>query len=352
MPTNRLVKLTTPGHLLLEEKEMPTAGEGEYVVRIASVGVCGSDIHYFEHGRIGNFIVESPLVLGHEASGVIVSAGPGADPKRVGRRVAIEPGVPCLHCDQCRHGRYNLCPYVKFLATPPINGAFCDYIVHNGYFLYDVPDELSDDEAALCEPLSVGIWANQKAKVQPGDTVLVTGAGPIGLLAAQVARERGARVIVSDIVPARRQAAENLGFEEVHDPSTTPFQEAGISPDVLLECTGVAEVVLAASRIVAPAGRVVLVGMSPDPDQLLPVSVLQTKEISLTGTFRYANTYPTAIDLLERKRIRLDPIITGRYGLDKVLEALTASRKDPSYIKPMVVPSLTTREGTTPQATK
>jgi L-iditol 2-dehydrogenase len=342
MPINRLVKLTTPGHLLLEEQEMPTAGQDEYVVKIASVGVCGSDIHYFEHGRIGNFIVESPLVLGHEASGVIVSAGPGADPARVGQRVAIEPGVPCLHCDQCRAGRYNLCPDVKFLATPPINGAFCDYIVHNGYFLYGVPDELSDDEAALCEPISVGIWANQKAGVQPGDTVLVTGAGPIGLLAAQVARERGARVIVSDIVPARRQAAKSLGFQEVHDPNSTPFQNASLAPNVLLECTGVSQVVLEASRIVAPAGRIVLVGMSPEPDQVLPVAILQTREISLTGTFRYANTYPTAIDLLVRKRIRLDPIITGRYALEQVAEALTISREDPSFIKPMVIPSLET----------
>jgi len=285
-------------------------------------------------------VVEAPLVLGHESSGVIVEAGPEADPNRVGRRVAIEPGVPCGHCEQCRSGRYNLCRDVKFLATPPVDGAFCDYIAHDQHFVYDVPDSLSDDEAALCEPLSVGIWASHKASVEPDDRVLVTGCGPIGLLAAQVARERGGRVIVSDIVPERLEVAKSLGFEELHDPRAVLLEDSGIEVDVLIECTGVTGVVRGGIGVLAPAGRAVLVGMAPEAQQMLPIASIQTGEILLAGTFRYANTYPTALDLLLRKRVDVGPLIGGRYGLSRVADALNASEQDPSRIKPMVVPSL------------
>lgn len=340
MEVNRRVKLLSPGQLVTVEETPPVPGPGEYLIKVSAVGVCGSDVHYFEHGRIGNFVVKAPLVLGHESSGVIVGSGLGADESRIGRRVAIEPGVPCGHCGQCRSGQYNLCRGVKFLATPPVDGAFSDYIVHSQYFVHDVPEGLSDDEAALCEPLSVGIWANVKASVEPGDHVLVTGCGPIGLLAAQVARERGGTVTVSDIVPERLEVAKTLGFEELHDPKTAPLEESGIKADVLLECTGVAGVVRGGIAVLAPAGRAVLVGMAPEAEQVLPVASIQSEEVLLTGTFRYANTYPTAIDLLVRKRVDVGPLIEGHYGLSQVPEALTASRRDPSRIKPMVVPAL------------
>jgi len=340
MEMNRSVKLLSPGRLAIVEESRPIPGPDEYLIKVSSVGVCGSDVHYFEHGRIANFVVKAPLVLGHESSGVIVGSGPGTDPNRVGRRVAIEPGVPCGHCKQCRSGRYNLCKDVKFLATPPVDGAFSDYIVHSQHFVYDVPDGLNDDEAALCEPLSVGIWANLKGSVEPSDHVLVTGCGPIGLLAAQVARERGGKVTVSDIVPERLEVAKTLGFESLHDPDTAPLEESGIKADVLIECTGVAGVVRAGISVLVPAGRAVLVGMAPETDQMLPVASIQSEEILLTGTFRYANTYPTAIDMLVRKRVDVGPLVGGHFGLSQVSEALTASRRDPSQIKPMVVPSL------------
>ena len=340
MTSNRRVKLVDIGKLIVESEDIPVPGENEYLVKISSVGVCGSDVHYFEHGRIGNFVVESPLVLGHEASGVIVEAGPGADQDRVGNRVAIEPGVPCGRCMQCRMGRYNLCPSVRFLATPPIDGAFSDYIVHNGDFLYDIPDGMSDDQAALCEPLSVGIWANRRAHVSPGDRILVTGCGPIGLMVAQVSRARGARVILSDIIPSRLNAARTLGFDELHDAASAPIEESGITADVLMECTGVADVAFRSISVLAPAGRAVLVGMSPEKDQALPVATIQVREIVLTGVFRYANTYPVAIELFERGMIQIDPLVGAKYGLDDVAAALRASREDPACIKPMVVPSL------------
>ncbi len=340
MVLNRRAKLVDVGRVVVESEEVPVPGHSEYLVQVSAVGVCGSDVHYFEHGKIGSFVVKSPLVLGHEASGVIVGAGPDADQNRVGRRVAIEPGVPCGRCQQCRRGRYNLCPEVRFLATPPIDGAFADYIVHNGDFLHDVSDTVDDVEAALCEPLSVGIWANRRVGVTCSDRVLVTGCGPIGLMVAQVARECGARVILSDVVQSRLEVAKELGFEELHSATSAPIDESEIAVDVLMECTGVADVASRGIKTLTPAGRAVLIGMGPDETQALPVAVIQAKEIVLTGVFRYANTYPTAIGLLERGRIQVGPIAGTKYSLDDTAAALRASREDPSCIKPLVVPSL------------
>src|SRR6202165_5479662 len=181
-----------PHDLRVEQRPIPTPSEGEVLVRILSVGVCGSDVHYYEHGRIGDFVVRSPLVLGHESSGKIVEVGKGVLPARVGQRVAIEPGEPCGRCGQCRTGRYNLCPNIRFHGTPPVDGTLSEFVAVKSELAYTVPDEISDNAAALLEPLSVGIWANRKAGTQVGTSLLIAGAGPIGLVAAQVARGVGA----------------------------------------------------------------------------------------------------------------------------------------------------------------
>ncbi|TMG23961.1 MAG: NAD(P)-dependent alcohol dehydrogenase, partial [Chloroflexi bacterium] len=151
--------LYAPRDLRIEQRPVPTPSEGEVLVRILSVGVCGSDVHYYEHGRIGDFVVRSPLVLGHESSGQIVEVGQGVSRARVGERVAIEPGEPCGRCDQCRSGRYNLCPHIRFHGTPPVDGTLSEFVAVKSDLAYKVPDEISDNAAALLEPLSVGIWA-------------------------------------------------------------------------------------------------------------------------------------------------------------------------------------------------
>ena len=305
------------------------------------MGVCGSDVHYFEHGRIGKYVVEKPLVLGHEAAGVIVAAGPDCDRGRVGKRVAIEPGVPCGRCPQCRAGAYNLCPDILFFATPPVDGAFCDYLVHDGDFLFDVPDTLPAEVAALCEPLSVGIWASAKADVRPGDRVLVTGCGPIGLLAAEVARARGAEVALCDSLPERLQVARGLGFHEVVEAGALPGgSRLPIAPTVLIECTGAPPAVHAGLRSLEPGGRAVLVGSGPVEDLTLPVSSIQTRELHVTGVFRYANTYPVAIGMLAGGSIAVEPFLGATFPLDQTATALHASKADPRCIKPMVIPSL------------
>jgi L-iditol 2-dehydrogenase len=336
----RAAVLRGVGDVAVEERPVPEAGPGEVVVRVASVGVCGSDTHYYEHGRIGRFVVDSPLVLGHEAAGEVAALGAGVTSLAVGQRVSVEPGVPDLTCPQCLAGRYNLCPGMRFFATPPIDGAFAEYVVVHAAFAHPVPDTISDDAAALLEPLSVGIWACRKGQVGAGSRVLVTGAGPIGLVSVQVARAFGAtEIVVSDVNPARLALARELGATDVVDARTTRVTDRPHPPEVLLECSGHPAATIEAIRALDRAGRAVLVGMGGD-ELALPLSVVQERELEVTGTFRYANTWPTAIALVAGGRVDLDRLVTGTYGLDRAADALTAGRRDPQSVKVVVHPQL------------
>ena len=333
----RVSVLNGPGDVAVVDRPVPRPGPAEVLVRVASVGVCGSDTHYYEHGRIGSYVVEQPLVLGHEASGVVTEVGEGVPADRVGQRVSIEPGVPDLTCEQCLAGRYNLCPDMRFFATPPIDGAFAEYVVVHEAFAHPVPDVIGDDAAALLEPLSVGIWACSKAKVSAGARVLVTGAGPIGLVALQCALAFGATdVAVSDVNPARLALARELGATAVVD-AREGLAGLGRPPQVLLECSGHPPAIGEAIRALDRAGRGVLVGMGGD-EIPLPLSTVQERELELTGTFRYANTWPTAIALVAAGRVDVDRLVTGTYRLDQAEEALTASRRDPASVKVVVRP--------------
>jgi L-iditol 2-dehydrogenase len=337
---NLAAVLHAPGDIRLEERERPEPGPLDVVVEIRSVGVCGSDVHYYEHGRIGSFVVESPLVLGHESMGVVVGRGERARRHEVGTRVALEPGVPCGRCRECRHGRYNLCPDVVFFATPPIDGAFARYVVIHEDFAYALPDAVADDEGALLEPLSVGLWACWKGGVGAGSSVLVTGAGPIGQLAMQVARALGAaEVTVTDVNPHRLDVARRGGATRVLDVREAPLAEAGVEADVLLECSGHPASLADGIRALRPAGVAVAVGMGPEEDATVPMAAIQAREITLTGTFRYANTYPAALALVADGRVDLRAIVTGHFPLEEAEAALRAGREDPESIKPMVVPA-------------
>jgi L-iditol 2-dehydrogenase len=334
----RAAVLREPGDVVIEERPIPQAGPGEVVVRVRAVGVCGSDTHYYEHGRIGRFVVEAPLVLGHEAAGEVTDLGPGVTKLAVGQRVSIEPGVPDLTCGQCLAGRYNLCPNMRFFGTPPVDGAFAEYVVVHEAFAHPVPASVGDDAAALLEPLSVGIWACMKARVTAGSRVLITGAGPIGLVSVQAALAFGAtEVVVSDVNPARLALAKELGATMVIDAREASVTDLHRSPEVLLECSGHPPAIGEAIRALDRAGRAVLVGMGGD-EIVLPLSVIQERELKLTGTFRYAGTWPRAIALIASGRINLDRLVTGTYRLDQAQEALTAGRRDQQSVKVVVHP--------------
>ena len=334
--TMRAAVLNSPGEVTLETRPVPEPGPGEVLVRVASVGTCGSDVHYYEHGSIGDFVMRSPLVLGHEPSGVVAATGAGVDPSRTGQRVALEPGVPCSRCEQCKLGRYNLCPEMRFFGTPPIDGAFREYVTLRADFAHPIPDAMSDDTAGLLEPLSVAVWACRKARVTAGSKVLITGAGPIGLVAAQVARAFGAtEIMVTDVNRHRLDAAAAMGATATVDVSGADLADSGYVPDVLLECSGNPAATTAAIRRIGRAGRVVLTGMGGD-ELTLPMSRVQGFELEVTGTFRYASTWPTAISLVEHGAVTLDALVTHRFGLDEVERALTIAAEDSTTIKPVV----------------
>jgi L-iditol 2-dehydrogenase len=336
--TNRAAVLVRPREIVIERRPVPTPAPREVLVEVASVGVCGSDVHWYAHGRIGDLVARSPLVLGHECAGRVAAVGSEVTKHAVGARVCLEPGVPCGRCRECRAGRYNLCVDVAFFATPPIDGAFAEFVTIHEDFAFALPDGMSDDVGALMEPLSVGIWACRKAGITAGDRVLVSGAGPIGLLAMQVSKAFGATdVAVSDVNEHRLSAAERMGATRV----LRAGDDAPGEVDALIECSGHPAALVAGIEALRPAGTAVLVGMGPKPTAEIPLSLVQNRELWLTGTFRYANTYPAAIQLAATGRVDVAALITGHYGLDDTETALLAGRNDAASIKVMVHPGTT-----------
>jgi L-iditol 2-dehydrogenase len=329
--------LLTTRQVVMKELAVPTLDPDQVLVRVAAVGVCGSDVHYYEHGRIGPYVVESPLILGHELSGQIEAVGAAVDPRRVGDRVAVEPQRPCRVCLQCKSGHYNLCPDMKFFATPPIDGAFVEFVAIQSDFAHTIPDAVTYEAAALMEPLSVGIWACQRAQVGPGSRVLVAGAGPIGVIVAQTARAFGAtEIIVSDVDAGRRDFALAHGATRVLDPQEVSVE--GLDVDAFVDASGVAQAVRSGILAVRPAGHVILVGLGNDNLEL-PVSYIQNREIWLSGVFRYANTWPLAIDLVASGRVDLDVLVTGKFPLADAEAALNAG-KESGAMKSIVYPGL------------
>ena len=325
--------LTAANRLHIENRPAPGLGPGDVLVQVEAVGICGSDVHYYEHGRIGAFVIDAPMVIGHEAAGTIVAIGSDVPHRTIGQRVALEPGVPCRDCAQCFAGRYNLCRDVVFFATPPVDGAIAQRVAIDAAFAHPVPEGLTFEQAAMAEPVSVGVWAAQRAGLTAGDRVLVTGGGPIGLLAAQVARAFGAVcVTVSDLSDYRLSVARDLGVtaHRVGEPFDQEY-------DVLLECSGVQAAVTAGMAALAPAGRAVLIGMGADAVSI-DVPLVQARELTITGTFRYANTYPLALRLIAAGAVLVDKIITHRFGIAETEAALTLARRDARSLKAVVYP--------------
>jgi L-iditol 2-dehydrogenase len=316
----RTAVLAEPGRLTVEDRPRPDPAPDEVLVAVGEVGICGSDLHYYEHGRIGDYVVEEPLVLGHESAGEVVEVGANVPDERVGERVALEPGVPCRRCEYCKRGEYNLCPDVTFMATPPDDGALAEYVAWPADFAHRLPDGVSVREGALCEPLSVGVHAARRGDVGVGDSVLVTGAGPIGLLAADAARAAGAtEVLVADVVDAKRRRAVERGADATIDPrdgdlveavaaetggkGTAGEASAGDGADVVIEASGAESAIRSSLDAVRRGGTVVLVGLADAAEVPLDVLELVDAELDVRGSFRYRNTYPAAIELLANDEI-------------------------------------------------
>lgn len=328
--------LVAPHRIDLRERPVPTPRPDEVLVQVTAVGVCGSDVHFYRDGHLGEWVVEEPLVLGHECGGTIVAVGSGVDPGRVGHRVSVEPQRPSAGSRETLRGDYNLDPHMSFYAIPGTDGAFQQYVTIQDHFAHAIPDGVSDHAAALMEPLSVAIATARKAGFAPGQRVLITGAGPVGFAVAQVARAYGvAEVVVSDVASARRDSALRFGATTVFDPMTGNTRDLA-DVDAYVDASGAAPAVRTGIAAVRPGGRVVLVGMGL-PEIPLPITTIQNRELIVTGVFRYANTWPTAISLVARGIVDLDRMVTGIYGLADVQAALE-STADPNSLKAIVEP--------------
>ena len=326
--TMRAVVLYKPHDLRIEERPIPTISADEVLVRVRTVGVCGSDVHYWHLGRIGPVVVEAPLILGHECAGELIEVGANVAHLHIGDRVALEPGVPCGRCGFCRAGQYNLCPDVVFFATPPVDGAFCEYVAHSADFTFKLPEGVTFEQGAMCEPLSVGIHAVRRAGIGLGDSVLITGAGTIGLMTLMAARAAGATTtVITDVRPNRLELARELGATAAADVRSEDALALvqgltrGRGVDKVIECTGVSSAMLTGLEALKRGGTAVWVGMTDDAYTIPAVNTIR-KELDIRGIFRYRNTYPTALGLIAAGSVDVARLITHHLSLDRLPEAM------------------------------
>jgi len=345
--TMRAAFLHDIGDIRLEEVPIPALTDGNQVlVQIKAVGICGSDVHYYQHGRIGTHVVRQPLILGHEAAGEVVQVGEQVTDLQPGDRVVIEPGRTCGRCEFCKSGRYNLCPDVIFLGTPPVHGAFCEYVAWPADFLFKLPERMSYEEGAMMEPLAVGIHAARLSQIRLGDSVAILGAGPIGLVSLQAAAAAGATLtIATDVIPSRLQMAQQLGATHTLDASSNVVEAVlelteSRGVDVVIDCVGLAETIRQAASIVRHGGHIQAVGMGQDTIDQFPLFDIISKEVNLCGTFRYANRYPSALGAVQDGKIDVESLITHRFSLAETPEAMAwvAENKD-QVIKAVIKPA-------------
>ncbi|KAI9270563.1 chaperonin 10-like protein [Phascolomyces articulosus] len=336
---NKNLSTVLVGAEKIDMRDMPIPEVGPYdvLVNVKVTGICGSDVHFFKHGRMMDFEVTEPIVLGHESAGVVVATGSQVTRVKTGDRVAIEPGVTCRTCEMCKSGQYNLCPHCKFAATPPTHGTLSNYYSHPEDFCFKLPDNISLEEGALIEPLSVGMYAIERANVKPADVVLVLGAGPVGLLTCAAAKAAGAgQVIVADLIPSRLEFAKTYNsdtqlllerpqqgepnIEYARRISAQILKTLGRRADTVLDCTGAETCVQMTVLLTKNGGSAVLVGLGAST-QTLPVAEITGRQVDVKGVFRYCNTYPRAISMLQKKHINVKPLITHTYPIESSQEA-------------------------------
>jgi L-iditol 2-dehydrogenase len=335
---------------VVQVPDVPAPGYGEVAIRVEAVGVCGSDLHTYNQGRIGYTEVTTPLVLGHEFSGVVTAAGEEAvdgngRPLEQGMRVAVDPHVPCRHCEWCEHGHPNLCPEHSFYGVWPHDGALREGMICDSRSCFPLPETMTAVEGALLEPLGVAIHALDLGKLRLGDTVCVFGCGPIGLLIARLAKLAAAgEVLAFDPLDWRARAAERWGASEAraaagHEPAQAVLElTAGRGADVVFEVAWAGDSVQQAVEAARPGGRVVLVGIPEDDRLELQHSVARRKGLTLSFARRMKHTYPRAL-ALARDTVKLERLVSHRFPLSEAAQAfeLNAGYRD-GVIKAMVMP--------------
>lgn len=327
--TMKVAVMKNIGEMDYEERLIPQVKEDEVLIKLEYVGICGSDLHYYEQGAIGDYIVKPPFVLGHEPGGTIVEVGEDVTHLKVGDRVALEPGKTCGKCEFCRTGRYNLCSDVVFFATPPYDGVFQEYVAHDAGLCFKLPDNVSTLSGALIEPLAVGLHAANQGEVKSGQTIIVTGAGAIGLVTLLALKYKGAsQVIVIDIMQKRLNKALELGATHVINASYEDVTErvmeitGGKGCDVGIETAGTEITTNQLIHVVKKGANIVLVGYGKNPTMNVEMSLALDKEITFKTVFRYRHIYPIAINAVASGKINLDKIVTDYFDFNDVQNAM------------------------------
>lgn len=332
------------GEMGFVTRDVPTPKENEVLVKLEYVGICGSDLHYYETGAIGDYIVKPPFVLGHEPGGIVVEVGKTVTNLKVGDRVALEPGKTCGHCEFCKTGRYNLCPDVIFFATPPIDGVFQEYVAHEADLCFKLPDNVSTLEGALIEPLAVGFHAAIQGDAKAGQTAVVMGAGCIGLVTMMALKAMGvSKVYVVDIMAKRLQKALELGADGIIDASKMDAVEEvlrltnGNGCDLAIETAGTQITTVQTIHMTKKGSTVVLVGYSKSGEMTLPMSLALDKELTFKTVFRYRHIYPMAIEAVASGKVNLKGIVTDIFKLDEVQKAMDYSVNNKADIVKAVI---------------
>jgi D-xylulose reductase len=319
-------------------------GPNDVKIQIDTVGICGSDVHYYLHGKIGDFIVKEPMVLGHEASGQIVEVGSNVTHLKVGDRVCMEPGIPDASSQASRLGIYNLDPAVRFWATPPIHGCLTPFVVHPAAYTFKLPDSVSYAEGAMVEPFAVGMQAATKAKIKPGDVAVVMGAGPIGMITALAAIASGcSEVIISDLVPEKLKIAQSLGpitavnLREQNLEEVVRAKTRGWGADIVFEASGSEPAIKSVFKPLCPGGTVVFIGMPAAGVVSVDVVGAQVKEARIENVFRYAHQYPRSLNLMGSGKVNVKPLITDTFAFADSIKAFEyVAQGKPETIKAQI----------------
>ncbi|EEH38609.1 sorbitol dehydrogenase [Paracoccidioides lutzii Pb01] len=318
-----------------EDRPIPTITDPHYVrINVKFTGICGSDVHYWERGSIGPYKVTSPMVLGHESSGIVTSVGSAVTTLKPGDRVALEPGIPCRHCEPCLSGKYNLCIHMAFAATPPIDGTLAKYYILPEDFCYKLPENVGLDEGALMEPLGVAVHITKQGRVKPGDSVVVFGVGPVGLLCCAVSRAFGAsKIIAVDIQPARLEFAAKYAATGTYTPAKGVSAEQnakelleqhglGRGADVVIDASGAEASVNTGIHVLRAGGTYVQCGMGRDVISF-PIMAACTKELDVRGSFRYGSgDYKLALTLVAEGKVDVKSLVTETVAFEDAESAL------------------------------
>jgi len=327
--------------LSLRDIDLPDAlGPDDVRIKLNTVGVCGSDVHYYTHGGIGSYIVKSPMVLGHEASGTVTEVGASVRSLHVGDRVCMEPGVPNFRSKATRLGVYNVDPDVTFWATPPVHGCLTGSVVHPAAFTFRLPDHVTYGEGAMVEPFAVGMQAATRARIKPGDVAVVLGAGPIGIMVALAALAGGcSKVLVSDVhqpkldIAGRYSGLIPINITKRDLAEAVKAETADWGADIVFDASGAAKAIEGAVGLACPAGAIVLVGIPVDPVNFdIPGAI--GKELRIETIFRYANMYERALNLIGSAKVDLKPLISSTFDFEQSIEAFErAAEGRPADVK-------------------